>query len=287
MAAAAEQRRAALGSIFKHPCLEQWFLALELATLPPHPLKPVSLKRLCAQLTDHILNLLKISAPTLDELNHLELISVYLSAIERSALKELVERGFHPAKTYSRSFQALLFLHSYMDSSNLRELVSRLLLLPRESLICPSSEGTQSELSIYGHVALQILTKYYSTSSQNQNMFLTPAHLHGLGTLLLSCSSPELEAFLLQILSSKPGSAKLIHTDVLLHCLRRSLPDSLAISCLLLQNCSFHRLCFEVWCEEPANMEKVSETKDFLPLINTYLQVAQREDPARPKDGVF
>ncbi|MEQ2292050.1 hypothetical protein AMECASPLE_019180 [Ameca splendens] len=274
----------ALGSIFKHPCLEQWFLALELATLPPHPLKPVSLKRLCAQLTDHVLNLLKISAPTLDEFNHLELISVYLSAIERSALKELVERGFHPAKTYSRSFQALLFLHSYMDSSNLRELVSRLLLLPRESLICPSSEGTQSELSIYGHVALQILTKYYSTSSQNQNTFLTPAHLHGLGTLLLSCSSPELEAFLLQILSSKPGSAKLIHTDVLLHCLRRSLPDSLAISCLLLQNCSFHRLCFEVWCEEPANMEKVSETKAFLPLINTYLQVAQREDPAKPKD---
>uniref|UniRef100_A0A3Q2DX97 URB1 ribosome biogenesis homolog n=1 Tax=Cyprinodon variegatus TaxID=28743 RepID=A0A3Q2DX97_CYPVA len=276
----------ALASIFKHPCLEQWFLALELAAAPPHSLKPVPLKRLCAQLTDQILSLLKISAPTLFELNHLELISGYMGAIERAALKEMSERGSRPPKTYSRSFQALLSLHSYMDSSELRELVSRLLLLPHESLICPSCEGTQPELSVYGRAGLQILTKCYSTSSQNENGFLTQAHLHGLGTLLLSCSSPELEALLLQTLSSSPGSAKLIHTDVLLHCLRRSLPDPLAISSLLLQNCSSHRLCFEVWCEEPTNMEKVSETKAFIPLINTYLKMVQREDPARPKDDV-
>ncbi|KAM4590476.1 nucleolar pre-ribosomal-associated protein 1 [Fundulus diaphanus] len=274
----------ALGSIFKHPCLEQWFLALELAALPPHSLKPVSLKRLCAQLTDSVLSLLKISAPVLDELQCLGLISSYMGAIERTALKELVERGSKPPKTYSRSLQALISLHGYMDSTDLRELLSRLLLLPHESLVCSGGEGTRSELSVYGRVALQILTKYYSTSSENQNTFLTPAHLHGLGTLLLSCSSPELEAFLLQALSSKPGSARLIHTDVLLHCLRRPLPDSLAVASLLLQNCSSHRLCFEVWCEEPANMEKVSEGKAFLPLITTYLRLAQGEDPARPKD---
>ncbi|PWA28006.1 hypothetical protein CCH79_00012128, partial [Gambusia affinis] len=274
----------ALGSVFKHPCLEQWFLALELAALPPHSLKPVALKRLCAQLAEQILSLLKISAPALDELNRLELISGYMAAIERAALKELAERGSHPAKTYSKSFQALLSLHSYMDSSNLRELVSRLLLLPQKSLICPSTEGPQSELSVYGHVALQILTKCYSASSQNQNIFLTQAHFHGLGALLLSCSSPELDAFLLQALSSRPGSAKLIHTDVLLRCLRRSRPDSLAVVSLLLQNSSSHRLCFEMWCEEPTNMEVLSETKVFLPLINTYLKVAQREDPARPKE---
>uniref|UniRef100_A0A3Q2P3W2 URB1 ribosome biogenesis homolog n=1 Tax=Fundulus heteroclitus TaxID=8078 RepID=A0A3Q2P3W2_FUNHE len=274
----------ALGSIFKHPCLEQWFLALELAALPPHSLKPVPLKRLCAQLTDGVLSLLKISAPVLDELQCLGLISSYMGAIERTALKELAERGSKPPKTYSRSLQALISLHGYMDSTDLRELLSRLLLLPHESLVCSAGEGTQSELSVYGRVALQILTKYYSTSSENQSAFLTPAHLHGLGTLLLSCSSPELEAFLLQALSSRPGSARLIHTDVLLHCLRRPLPDSLAVASLLLQNCSSHRLCFEVWCEEPANMEKVSEGKAFLPLITTYLQLAQGEDPARPKD---
>uniref|UniRef100_A0A1A8F3S5 URB1 ribosome biogenesis 1 homolog n=1 Tax=Nothobranchius korthausae TaxID=1143690 RepID=A0A1A8F3S5_9TELE len=100
------------------------------------------------------------------------------------------------------------------------------------------------------------------------------AHLHGLGTLLVSCSSPELEAFLLQTLSSEPGSAKLIHTDVLLRYLQQPGPDTLAISALLLQNSSSHRLCFEVWSLEPPNMENMSKTEAFLPLINSYLQVA-------------
>ncbi|XP_017271944.1 nucleolar pre-ribosomal-associated protein 1 [Kryptolebias marmoratus] len=274
----------ALTSIFKHPCLEQWFLALELAAFPPHSLKPVALKHLCAQMTDNILTLLKISAPALNDLSHLELLCSYMVALERATLKELQEKGSRPPKTHSRTFQALLSLHSYMDSSNLRELVSQLLLLPHDSLICPSSEGTQSELSIYGQVALHILTKCTSTSYQDHSRFLTQAHLHGLGTLFVSCSSPELEAFMLQTLSYDPGSAKLIHTDVLLHCLQKPLRDSLAISSLLLENCSSHRLRFEVWCLEPSNMDKMSETDAFFPLINTYLQVASREDPARPKD---
>ncbi|KAM4566488.1 nucleolar pre-ribosomal-associated protein 1 [Odontesthes bonariensis] len=275
----------ALSSMLKHPCLEQWFLALELSALPPHSLNPVRLKHLCALLTDHILILLKISAPTLGDLSQLELLRSYMGALERAALKELMERGSQPPKMHSTTFQALLSLHNYMDSSNLREVVSKLLLLPHDSLICPSGEGAQSELSSYGHVALQILTECKATSWEEHGTFLTQAHLHGLGTLLLSCSSPELEAFLLQTLSSEPGNAKHIHTDVLLHCLQRPLPDTLAICSLMLQNCSSHRLCFEMWCLQPANMEKLSnETEAFLPLINTYLQVATREDPARPKD---
>ncbi|GAA6232726.1 nucleolar pre-ribosomal-associated protein 1 [Lates japonicus] len=274
-----------LGSIFKHPCLEQWFLALELSALPPHTLNPVRLKGLCSQLTDDILALLKASAPILHDLGHLEILCSYMGAIERAALKELTEKGSRAAKTQSRPFQALLSLHSYMDSCNVREVVSKLLLLPQESLISPSSEGTHAELSVYGHATLQILTECKSNSSQDHSTFLTQAHLHGLGMLLLSCSSPALEAFLFQALSSEPGSAKLIHTDVLLHCLQRPVSDTRAICSLLLQNSSTHRLCFEVWCLEPANMERLSEqTETFLPLINTYLQVASREDPARPKD---
>jgi len=274
--------------MFKHPCVEQWFLALELSAVPPHSLNPVRLKHLCALLTENILILLKISAPTLRDLSQLELLRNYMGALERAALKELMERGSQPPKMHSRTFQALLSLHNYMDSSNLREVVSKLLLLPHDSLICPSSEGAQSELSSYGRVALQILTECKSTSCEDRGTFLTQAHLHGIGTLLLSCSSPELEAFLLQTLTSEPGNAKRIHTDVLLHCLQRPLPDTLAISSLMLQNCSSHRLCFELWCLEPANMEKLSnETEAFLPLINTYLQAASREDPARPKDGVW
>uniref|UniRef100_A0A665V070 URB1 ribosome biogenesis homolog n=1 Tax=Echeneis naucrates TaxID=173247 RepID=A0A665V070_ECHNA len=276
-----------LGSIFKHPCLEQWFLALELSALPPHTLNPVRLKHMCAQLTDNILALLKISAPILQDLNHLNLLSNYMGALERAVLKELIEKGSLAPKKQSRPFQALLFLHSYMDPFNLREVVSKLLLLPQESLISPSSDGTRAKLSVYGLAALQILTESISSPSQEINTFLTWAHFHGLGTLLLSCSSPALEAFLLQVLSSEPGTAKLIHTDVLLHCIQKPLSDSLALSSLLLQNSPTHRLCFETWCLEPANMKKFSDQREsFLPLIHSYLQVASREDPAKPKDEV-
>lgn len=237
-------------------------------------------------MTDNVLTLLRISAPALKDLSHLELLCSYVGTLEKATLKELQDRGSLPPKTPSRTFQALLSLHSYMDSSFLREVVSWLLRLPHDSFMCPSGDGTQSELSIYGQVALQILTKCTSTSYQDHSRFLTPAHLHGLCSLLVSCSSPELEAFMLQTLSSDPSSAKLIHTDVLLHCLQNPLQNTLAISALLLENCSSHRLRFEVWCLEPSNMETMSKRKAFLPLINTYLQVASREDPARPKDGV-
>lgn len=256
--------------------------------MPPHTLNPVRLKHLCAQLNDDILALLKTSAPTLCDLGHLELVCSYMGAIEKAVLKELTEQGSQAAKKQSRPFQALLSLHGHMDPCSLSEVVSKLLLLPQESLISPSSEGTQAQLSVYGRAALQILTESKAKPSRDHGIFLSQAHLRGLSTLLLSCSSPALEAFLLQTLSTESGSAKLIHTDVLLHCLQWPLPDSLAISSLLLRNCSTHRLCFEMWCLEPANMEKLSDQTDtFLPLINTYLQVATREDPARPKDGLY
>uniref|UniRef100_A0A667Y0W1 URB1 ribosome biogenesis homolog n=1 Tax=Myripristis murdjan TaxID=586833 RepID=A0A667Y0W1_9TELE len=275
---------AALSSVFRHPCLEQWFLALELAALPPHSLKPVRLKQLCAQLSDDVLALLKTSTPALRDLGHLELVRHYLEAVEKAVLKELLERGSRPAERQSRPVQALLSVHSYMDSTQLRELVSTLLLLPQESLV---SDAAPAELSVYGHAVLQILTECNSGASRDHSLSLSQAHLHGLGTLLLSCSSPALEAFLLQTLSGEPGSAKLIHADVLLHCLQRPRPATQAISALLLQNCSTHRLRFELWCLEPENMEKLSgQAEAFLPLINTYLQMASREDPARPKDAL-
>uniref|UniRef100_A0A667XRF8 URB1 ribosome biogenesis homolog n=1 Tax=Myripristis murdjan TaxID=586833 RepID=A0A667XRF8_9TELE len=268
---------AALSSVFRHPCLEQWFLALELAALPPHSLKPVRLKQLCAQLSDDVLALLKTSTPALRDLGHLELVRHYLEAVEKAVLKELLERGSRPAERQSRPVQALLSVHSYMDSTQLRELVSTLLLLPQESLV---SDAAPAELSVYGHAVLQILTECNSGASRDHSLSLSQAHLHGLGTLLLSCSSPALEAFLLQTLSGEPGSAKLIHADVLLHCLQRPRPATQAISALLLQNCSTHRLRFELWCLEPENMEKLSgQAEAFLPLINTYLQMASREDP--------
>lgn len=251
-----------------------------MAAFPPHSLKPVRLKQLCAQMSTDILALLNIIAPTLQNLSSLDLLSSYTDVIVKAVLKELTETNIQAVKTQSRPMEALLSLHSYMDFSDVKEVVSKLLLLPKERLFF--KKGT--ELSSYGQAALQILTQ--STSSES--MFLSQAHLHGLGTLLLSCSSPALEAFLLQSLSSEPGSAKLIHTEVLLHCLHQPQADCQAIASLLLRNCSTHRLCFEMWCSEPENMGKlVMETETFLPLIKTYLQLVTREDPARPKDGGY
>ncbi|CAM9342472.1 unnamed protein product [Lampetra planeri] len=264
----------ALGSIFNHPCLEQWYLALELATFPPHSLNPVKLKHLCAQLSDGITALLQASAPTLCDLGHSELLLPYMGAIEKAVALQVMEMSPLATKKQSRPLQALVSLHSFMDSSNVREVVSKLLLLPQDSLICPGSDGAQSELTVYGQAALQILTESNANPSKGRDVFLSHAHLHGLGTLLLFCSSPALDTFLLKTLSNEPGSARLIHTDVLLHCLQHPRLDTLAISSLLLQNCSTHRLFFEVWCLEPANMEKLSERSEtFLPLIGNYLQL--------------
>lgn len=275
-----------LGSIFKHPCLEQWFLALEMSSLPPHTLNPVRLKQLCSQLNDDILALLKTSAPVLHGLGHLDLVCRYMEAIETSVLKEVMEKPSQRAKKQSKPFQALLSLHCHLDSFRMNGVVSRLLLLPQESLILPKSKGTQAELSIYGHAAVEILTQSKAHSSLDRSIFLSQAHLHGLETLFLSCSSSTLEAFLLQTLSDEPGSAKLINTDVLMHCFQYPGNNTQAISSLLLQNCSTHLLCFEMWCLEPSNMEKILEnTEMFLPLIIVYLQIASKEDPARPTDG--
>lgn len=277
----------ALGSVVKQPCLEQWFLALELAVLPPHTLNPVRLKHLCAEMTDDTLTLLKAVTPTLSDLGQLVLVRGYTSAVEAAVLKELSEKGSQPAKKESRAFQALLSLHPYMDPSGVKELVSKMLTLPEECLIIPTPGGAQAELSVYGRAAVQILTQAKANSSQEPSFFLSQAHLHGLATLLLSCCSPALEELLLQTLSSEPGSAKLIHTDVLLHCLQRAHPNPLAISALLLQNCPTHRLCFETLCLEPKNIKRFSDDSEtFLPLINTYLQTASREDLARPEDGL-
>ncbi|XP_051962696.1 nucleolar pre-ribosomal-associated protein 1 isoform X2 [Xyrauchen texanus] len=266
---------AVLRSVFKHPVLELWFLALDLGSFPPHTLNPVHLKQLCVCLSENTLTLLQSSAATLRQLHALELISTYLRTTHRAVLKQLQESLKCPKKE-PRSIRILLSLHEYIDSCSLKEVVSTLLLLPQECLVT-----ADNELSVYGRAVLQLFTDCRSRSSC---ITLSQAHLRGLAALITSCQCVQLEDFLLQVLSSEPGSARLIQTEVLLHCIQRDSPSAQALGVLLLQNCSTHVLSFELWCLESANLSQItSQSTSFLCLLNTYLQRAALDDPSRPK----
>ncbi|XP_056613383.1 nucleolar pre-ribosomal-associated protein 1 [Triplophysa dalaica] len=275
--------RTVLRSVFKHPTVEQWFLALELSSLPPHTLNPVRLKQLCGCLTENTLTLLESSAATLRDLEASDIISTYLTAAHRAVLKELQEKGNKKCpKKESASVRVLLALHEYLDSSSLKELVSRILLLPQECLL-----AAKSELSVYGRVVLKLLTDDVNRLSEehSSSIALSQAHLRGLAALLTSCQCVQLEDFLFRVLSREPGSAKLIQSDVLLHCIQRDGPSAGAVGVLLLQNCSTHVLSFELWCLEPSNLSQVTIGSDsFLRLLDAYLQKAAVDDPSRSKD---
>ncbi|XP_073674485.1 nucleolar pre-ribosomal-associated protein 1 [Garra rufa] len=274
---------AVLRSVFKHPVVEQWFLALELSSFPPHTLNPVRLKQLCACLTEMILILLESSAATLRNLDSLELISTYLTAVQKAVLKELQDkRSKSCPKKESHSVRALLALHDYVDPSSLKEVVSNLLLLPQKYLV-----ASQNQLSVYGHAVLKLLSDSMQRLSEDHSscIALSQAHLQGLAALLTSSQCVQLEDFLLQVLSQEPGTAKLIQTDVLLHCIQRESPSAQAMGVLLLQNCSTHVLSFELWCLEPSNLMQISsQNSSFLFLLNAYLKRATTDDPTRPKD---
>uniref|UniRef100_A0A672KVI6 Nucleolar pre-ribosomal-associated protein 1 C-terminal domain-containing protein n=1 Tax=Sinocyclocheilus grahami TaxID=75366 RepID=A0A672KVI6_SINGR len=200
---------AVLGSVFKHPVVEQWFLALELSSFPPHSLNPVRLKQLC-----------------------------YVFCLISCPKKE------------SLSVRALLALHDYTDPSSLKEVVSTLLLLPQKYLVAP-----EKQLSVYGHAVLKLLLNSMRRFSEDRSscIALSQAHLQGLAALLTSSQCVQLEDFLLQ-----PGTAKLIQTDVLLHCIQRESPSAQALGVLLLENCSTHVLSFELWCLEASNLTQIS-----------------------------
>uniref|UniRef100_A0A8C1PZH1 URB1 ribosome biogenesis homolog n=1 Tax=Cyprinus carpio TaxID=7962 RepID=A0A8C1PZH1_CYPCA len=273
---------AVLRSVFKHPVVEQWFLALELSSLPPHSLNPVRLKQLCGCLTEMTLTLLESSAAALRDLDSLELIGTYLTAAQRAVLKELQEKRSNCPKKESPSVRALLALHDYIDPSSLKEVVSTLLLLPQKCLVAP-----EKQLSVYGHAVLQLLSDSMRRFSEDHSscIALSQAHLRGLAALLTSSQCVQLEDFLLQVLSQEPGTAKLIQTDVLLHCIQRESPSAQAMGVLLLENCSTHVLSFELWCLEASNLTQISsQNSSFLFLLNAYLRRATIDDPTRLKD---
>uniref|UniRef100_A0A9J7XVS8 URB1 ribosome biogenesis homolog n=1 Tax=Cyprinus carpio carpio TaxID=630221 RepID=A0A9J7XVS8_CYPCA len=259
---------AVLRSVFKHPVVEQWFLALELSSLPPHSLNPVRLKQLCGCLTEMTLTLLESSAAALRDLDSLELIGTYLTAAQRAVLKELQEKRSKYVSHHSQELISLLALHDYIDPSSLKEVVSTLLLLPQKCLVAP-----EKQLSVYGHGVLQLLSDSMRRFSEDHSscIALSQAHLRGLAALLTSSQCVQLEDFLLQ-----PGTAKLIQTDVLLHCIQRESPSAQAMGVLLLENCSTHVLSFELWCLETSNLTQISSQNS-----------TTIDDPTRLKDSQY
>ncbi|KAG5837485.1 hypothetical protein ANANG_G00239760 [Anguilla anguilla] len=188
---------AVLGSIFKHPTLEQWFLARELGAFPAHSLNPVRLKRLCSELSERTLALLQLAAPPLRALDGLGLVSAYMAAIERAVLKELGEEpasGAGPRE--SLPLRGLLALHECMEEPGVRAVISAALLLPRRDWRWAWPGAGPAELSAYGRAALTMLTGSGGRASHDRALLLSQAHLRGLATLLTSCASQPLEDFL-------------------------------------------------------------------------------------------
>ncbi|KAB5535628.1 hypothetical protein PHYPO_G00120070 [Pangasianodon hypophthalmus] len=264
--------------VFKHPVLHQWFLALELGVLPSHSLDPETASQLCGQLTQGVLNLLMSCVETLRALHALEVISPYLSAIQRALLSEL-QQSNRCLVEESQTVEAFLALYEYMDPSSVSEVLSALLLLPQSSLLAGGDK-----MSLYGHAVLTILTKNISHGrSGNITHCLSRVHLHSLAALHSSCYSIQLEDVFLQVLHREPGCAKLIPTDILLHCLQCH--SSLELAALLVQNCSTHCLTFELWCLEQTDLAHITaQNSSFLSLLSSYLQQVTTEDPCRPKD---
>ncbi|KAK3534662.1 hypothetical protein QTP86_018208 [Hemibagrus guttatus] len=263
--------------VFKHPVLQQWFFALELGVMPSHTLDPERVMQLCGQLTQGVLNLVMSCVETLKALHALEIIGPYLSAIQQALLCELQQSNRCMVEE-SQTVEAFLTLYEYMDPSSVSEVLSALLLLPQSSLLAGD------KMSLYGHAVLTVLTKSISSAySANINHCLTRGQLHNLAALHSSCYSIQLEHFFLQVLQREPGCAKLIPTDILLHCLQCY--SSLGLAALLVQNCSTHCLTFELWCLEQTDLAHITaQNSSFLSLLSSYLQHITTEDPCRPKD---
>ncbi|KAF5902994.1 nucleolar pre-ribosomal-associated protein 1, partial [Clarias magur] len=264
--------------VFNHPVLQQWFFSLEMGVIPSPSLDINRMRQLCGQLTQGVLNLLTLCVETLRALHALEVISPYLSAIQQSLLNEL-QLSRRSLVKQSQTVEAFLALFECMDPSSVSEALSALLLLPQRSLLAGGDR-----MSLYGHAVLTILTKSISHDLSGNTMpSLSQMHLRSLAALYSSCYSVEMEDFFLQILRREPGCAKLIPTDIVLHCLQSH--SSLELAALLVQNCSTHCLTFELWCLEQTDIAHITaQNSSFLSLLSSYLQQVTNEDPCRPKD---
>lgn len=257
---------------FKHPVLESWFLALERQAVPPHNLKPVTVKLLASTINQGLINLLQSSAPLLQKTNNLHLVAKYFEAISISVLQELKMCKKRPNKL-SNQLEALQRLHLYMDTAQLNELILAILKIPEEFLFVGSAESTHQQLSGYGKVLVGLLSDGHQRKQWQEDLAFSVEHIRGVGHLLPSSAGADLEPVLLDALQREPAFAHVVGVDVLTYCLDRMSQASLRVAALLLQHSGTHQLQFELWCVKPGTEKLLKKNKElFVSLVNEYLK---------------
>ncbi|NXX80858.1 NPA1P protein, partial [Urocolius indicus] len=275
--------------IFRHPTLENWFLALEQRSLPQHSLNPVTVKLLSAHLNSGVLQLLKTGAPMLQSTDNRHVLLKYFEAITRSVLKELQavrKDGSQVSPKKSHQLEALEELHTYMAAAQLQEITLTMLRLPEMSLTTQKSEKSPKkgkQLSFYGQILVQLLTASYQRQPQQEELLLSTEHIKALGILMSASASKDLEKVFLQALQSEPVLAHAVSVEVHLHCLNQRSETSLAIVGMLIKHCKTYLLQFELWCLNSDTGKYLRKNMEsFLPVINVYLQCRDQYDFARP-----
>ncbi|NWY01565.1 NPA1P protein, partial [Nothoprocta ornata] len=279
--------------IFKHPTLESWFLALEQRSLPQHSLNPVTVKLLSAHLNSGVLQLLKKSAPILQRMDHIHVLSKYFEAITRSILKELQivgKEGKGGPPKRSQQLEALQELHEYMAAAQLKEITLTMLQLPETSLTAQRSEkspGKGKQLSFYGQLLVQLLTESYRRQPQRGELLLSTEHIKALGMLMAASASKDLDKVFLEALQREPVFTYAVDVEVQVHCLTQGSETALAIVAMLIKHCRTHLLQFELWCLHRATEKYLRKNlESFLPLLNVYLQYREQYDFTRPSTVV-
>ncbi|XP_064412934.1 nucleolar pre-ribosomal-associated protein 1 [Latimeria chalumnae] len=278
-----------LTAVFKHPTLEQWFMALELQSPPPsHNLNPVSVKLLSTQLNAGILSLLALSTSLLQAINHTDLVSRYLEAITQSILKELEAKKKAGAKAglpsrKTQQLEGLEGLYLCMSAPQLQAIVVAVLQLPTEFLIVQRAAEDAPGLSWYGQTLVRILTENDLKTPEGGELFFSREQIKIVGTLVQMSCSEELEKVLLKTLQKETVFVQAVSTEVLTHCLNRCTEVSLIIAAFLIQHSKTHLLQFEIWCLGQGTGKNLRENIDlFVPLADVYLQYHRQGNFTQP-----
>ncbi|XP_067897159.1 nucleolar pre-ribosomal-associated protein 1 isoform X2 [Heterodontus francisci] len=280
-------------AIFKHPTLEQWFMASELQTAPLHSLNPISFKMLSAHLTSGTLSLLQLSAPSLHRLDCMNVVLTYFKAIAEGVVKEFeIKKRVKGKSTVkdkkSLPLEGLENLHGYMATALLKEAMASMLELPEECLVIQSKSENGGygvkQLSYYGKTLVKILTETNQNTPDRGDLVLSCDHFNAVGALLQSSNSEEMEKVLLGVLVKEPIFAQLVRPDVFVHCLNHMTESSLSICKFLIQHSRTHLLQLELWCLDTGRMKYLRKNMEvYLSLLRTYLQYRGKSDHVRPK----